>query len=236
MDDEPILRKIFTQWLNMAGCKLISEASDGEAALAALQEKPFDVLISDVRMPVMDGFTLVRRLAELDLGVPSIIFVSGFADIDLRQMFEFGVEAFLSKPFKREELIACVETALADRSALWLNPMNPSPRQTLTVEVRDIDRSQKGDHTGPDSLSLGRGGFTVHALEPLAMGGVAFTCRLPAGTLFNGSDLCGEGYVRWFSRADAHVGIEFAYLNPSCRAWVVEEIDTYRPCCFIPGR
>jgi hypothetical protein len=172
----------------------------------------------------MDGLTLIRRLRELGIVVPSIIFVSGFADIDIRQMFEFGVEAFLSKPLKREELIACVETSIADRSALWFNPMDVTPRQILSVDVAPVNE-----------FSLGRGGFRIKAAVPLALGAVAFNCRFPADALPSVSDLRGEGYVRWFSRADLVAGIEFAYLDPSCREWVLGEIGRIRPASFIPG-
>src|ERR1022692_2753340 len=105
VDDEPALRDIFTQWIEMSGCGAVRDASNGEAALAAILAEPVDILITDVRMPVMDGITLVRRLHELGIDIPSIIFVSGFVDVDLRQMYGLGVEAFLAKPFKREELI-----------------------------------------------------------------------------------------------------------------------------------
>lgn len=49
------------------------------------------------------------------------------------------------------------------------------------------------------------------------------------------SVLSGQGYVRWYSRADRMAGIEFAYLEPSCRQWVCEEIAVTRPPSFIPS-
>jgi CheY-like chemotaxis protein len=235
VDDEPMLCEIFTSWLTLSGCESVHEASDGEEALAFIQAQPVDVLISDIRMPKMDGLTMVRRLRELGTIIPSIIFVSGFADIDVRQMCEFGVEAFLSKPVQREEFIGRVETAIADRSALWLNPMSPSPRQIVSIEVAEIIHPQNGDQDGLNSLSLGRGGFKIQATGPLALGGVAFICRLPVDTRPSASDLRGEGWVRWFSRADRMAGIEFAYLDPSCRAWVLDEIARNHPISFIPG-
>ena len=48
-------------------------------------------------------------------------------------------------------------------------------------------------------------------------------------------ELAGEGYVRWRSRADSRVGIEFAFLDAGCRAWVLEEIAAAAPRSFIPS-
>jgi CheY-like chemotaxis protein len=234
VDDEPMLREIFALWLSMSGCESVYEASDGEEALASIHAQPIDVLLSDIRMPNMDGLTLVRRLRDLGIVIPSIIFVSGFADIDFRQMYDLGVEAFLSKPIKREELVACLETAISDSSALWSSPMDPSPRQTLNIDVADLARPYL-NQTGSSSFSLGRGGFRAHVAAPLALGGVAFNCGLSVDTHSPPVAFGGEGYVRWFSRADSIAGIEFAYLDPSCRAWILDEIARNRPHSFIPG-
>ncbi len=237
VDDESALREIFTQWVEMAGCAMVREASNGEAALAAIQAQPVDILITDVRMPVMDGVTLVRRLYELGIDIPSIIFVSGFADVDVSQMYHLGVEAFLSKPFKREDLIGSIEKSLADRSTLWLVPMDPPPRQSMSVEVVNLASSRAAGEPAVGSLLIGRGGFSVHVAAPLALGKVAFTCRFAVDSLDapNGRVLTGHGNVRWFSRTEQTVGIEFAYLEPGCRAWVLDEIRTADPHSFIPG-
>jgi len=112
VDDEPALCDIFTQWVEMSGCQSVRSAADGEAALAAILSCPVDILITDVRMPIMNGITLVHRLHERGVNIPSIVFVSGFADVDVRQMYELGVEAFLAKPLTRGDLISCIERAL----------------------------------------------------------------------------------------------------------------------------
>jgi hypothetical protein len=179
---------------------------------------------------------LVRRLYDLAIEVPSIVFVSGFGDVDIRHMYDLGVEAFLAKPLKREELIGCVERAIADRADLWLNPMTPPPRQSMQVEATGVVGSGGGSTADSKCLSFGRGGFGTQASAPLGLGPVAFSCRLPSDPLHGNANrvLAGHGLVRWFSRTDLTVGIEFAYLDPSCRAWVLDEIAASAPRSFIP--
>jgi len=226
VDDEISLREMFAKWLRASGCADVRVAADGEEALAAIQLAPIDVLITDVRMPVMDGVTLVRRLAEEGERVACIIFVSAFSDIDPREMYDLGVEAFLAKPFRLEELATALNHAIADRPTLWRTPMPIPPRQSVCFGA-DPD----GDDQATEYLRLGRGGFSAHSPEPLGLGKIAFRCCASSGQ----PELMGQGYVRWRSRVDHTVGIEFAYLDSPGREWVVEELFNESPRSFIPA-
>jgi len=191
-----------------------------------LQSESIDLLITDVRMPVMDGVTLVRRMVEIGMSLPSIVFVSGFGDVDRKEMYALGVEAFLSKPFDREELLGVIERALAERSSLWLTPMPVAPRQSMLVQAQDI-----GEGSSEESVHLGRGGFSAHYAGSLSLSKVAFQCSFPAKQ----RQLTGQGYVRWSSRADQTIGIEFTFLDEPCRSWLLEEIAAANPRSFIPS-
>ena len=220
VDDEPALREIFAKWLLCAGCGEVKTAGDGEEALATLDRERFNLLISDVRMPKMDGITLVRRLAERESTIPSIIFVSGFGDVDEREMYGQGVEAFLSKPLRMAELLLAIQRALAERSVLWLEPMESVPRQTLRIGAEDAA-----------GMRLGRGGFSVRCEQPLTLGKVSFATDGNAG----GNELKGQGFVRWRSKSDQRVGVEFSFLDQGSRGWVLEELSKETPRCFLPA-
>ena len=226
VDDEPDLLEIFKMWLERAGCSKVCTAKDGEGALTVLKDYPIDLLVTDVRMPLMDGITLVRCLAGLGKPIPSIVFVSGFGDIDQREMYALGVEAFLTKPLPPEQLIEVAERALAARSTLWLRPMSSAPRQSMHIWGDEISAT-----TGQHSICLGRGGFSAHYSGPMALGKVAFSCHFSSEK----REMAGEGYVRWRSRSDDKVGIEFAFLDASCRSWLLEEIAATSPQSFIPS-
>ena len=209
----------------MAGCQKVYTAKDGEGALATIKDRHNDLLVTDVRMPGMDGITLVRNLAELGTSIPSIVFVSGFGDVDAREMFGLGVEAFLAKPLPRGQLVQVAEMALAEPSTLWLTPMDSPPRQSLDITVEKIGETEE------DSIRLGRGGFSARYSGPSALGKVAFKCHFSSDQ----REMTGEGYVRWRSKNHDKVGIEFSFLDPNCRSWVLEEIAANNPRSFIPS-
>jgi YesN/AraC family two-component response regulator len=224
VDDEPMLRTIYERWLTMIGCGSVHTAADGRSALTVLESHPVDVLITDIRMPIMDGVTLVRHLARLPAPAPGIIVMSGFGDIDLREMYALGVEAFLTKPSLREALLEVMQNALAQRGNLWQTPMSVAPRQTMV-----IPNSTESRQDGEPMIQLGHGGFSTRYAEPLSLGKVSFQITE------RDRELTGQGYVRWNSRAEQSVGIEFTYLEESCRSWVVDTMALTSPRSFIPG-
>ena len=227
VDDEPDLLEIFEHWLKDAGCKNILSAANGEQALAlARATASIDLLVTDIHMPVMDGISLVRHVAELASVIPSVIFVSGFGDIGAREMYDLGVEAFLSKPIQRSDFLQAVETGLRERSSLWLVQMSAPPKQSMNIEALGFSATERKDY-----IQLGRGGFCAQYAGSLTLGKLSFHCSFPAQQ----PAMSGEGYVRWRSRTDETFGIEFSYLDPACRTWLLDAIATENPRCFIPG-
>lgn len=224
MDDEPDLREIYGFWLDAANCTRYYTAANGEEALTRLKTTHIDALVSDIRMPVMDGIALVRCVANLAQPVPCIIFVTGCGDVDQREMYSLGVEAFLVKGLDRADFIRVLQNVLEERSDLWLTPLAKVPRQSLIIHSEEL----RGTH-GANSIHLGRGGFSAHTDEPLTLGNVSFQCHFSSGR----AAMSGQGLVRWYSRSDQAVGIEFAFLDPSCRSWVLDEIAAANPRGFI---
>jgi CheY-like chemotaxis protein len=229
VDDEPALREIFAKWLRVAGCLNVLTAANGQEAFEILSHSKIDVLITDVRMPVMDGITLVRKLAAIEHRIACIIFVSGFGEVDLREMYDLGVEAFLAKPFRIEDLSQALANAVADRDTLWKNPLSPPPRQTLTL--RPDPPTEQNSEPGVN-FRLGRGGFSARSNDAVSLGKVTFDCP----TSSQHPALTGEGYVRWRSKVDLTIGVEFGFLEQPGRDWVVATIEEEDPRSFIPSR
>ncbi len=96
-----------------------------EAFLAARDALPVCCVVTDLRMPDMDGLTLVRRLAALEPAWPAIV-ISGHANpSDAVEITQAGALAFLVKPFPPDRLLAAVEGAFAPPPA---SPAIPSGR------------------------------------------------------------------------------------------------------------
>jgi two-component system response regulator FixJ len=127
IDDDAALRDSLTFLLRAAGLEAKSHASAG-AFLDSLPVAGIGCIISDVRMPGLNGIDLLRRLKELGIGVPVIV-VTGHGDVPLAvEAMKFGAIDFLEKPFDDEVLLASV------RSAMQLHA-GESRRQTERAET-----------------------------------------------------------------------------------------------------
>ena len=116
VEDEHMVRTVTERGLTRHGYKVMS-ASNGEDALELLASgEPVDLLISDVVMPLMDGPTMVRA-ARKDWPNLPILFMSGYAEEQLRKSIDIDNVAFLPKPFSMIELAEAVRTALATAPA-----------------------------------------------------------------------------------------------------------------------
>jgi len=104
-DDDPILREFATVHLSTPVAS-VETAADGEEAWARLVAEPFDLLISDIEMPNLDGFGLVARIrAEPRLAHLPIVMVTGREDIvSIDRAYEAGATAFATKPVNWRQL------------------------------------------------------------------------------------------------------------------------------------
>lgn len=104
VDDDPILQKLLNDLLTGQGYQVVL-AGNGKEALSMLESRPFDHVITDINMPVMDGLALLEALQERALAVPVIV-VSAFSDMEnVVRAFRLGASDFLAKPFRSEEEI-----------------------------------------------------------------------------------------------------------------------------------
>jgi len=225
-DDEPELLEIFATWLQRCHYRVLT-AANGAEALKLLESSTVDVLISDIRMPIMDGPTLVRRIQQSGRVIPSIIFVSGFGDIDPREMHALGVEAMIEKPLSRQTLLRALEDSIMKREELWLVPMPSVRRQAVSIDFTHPGRDMQAK-----LFEMGRGGCCFPCDLPLARGQ---TIDLTIRFAEDARCLQAHGEVRWYCRESALAGMAFRYLAPACRDWVFAAMNARMPRSFIPS-
>jgi CheY-like chemotaxis protein len=226
VDDEPFLRECYSRWLQMRGCRRVVTAANGQAALSLIERDPFDALISDIHMPLMDGLQLIRTLRERGIVIPSIIFVSGYLTENSAEIFDLGVECMLAKPFRSETLLREVETSLADRRDLWHTPMADNPGH----EVR-IERVTPGPTADSESICFGRGGFCAPISGGVQQGPVNFVITLADES----QEMRGQGNMLWYS-PQTHLGaVQMEYLHPDSRERLLQLVTTAKPGRFIPA-
>lgn len=116
VEDDESNRFVVQELLSEAGFE-VSAVAEGEAALASLASSVPDILISDINLPGMDGFTLAKSVRdEVKLRYIPIILITAQTERDyLAKGFERGANDFLFKPFRKNELLARVHAALVTK-------------------------------------------------------------------------------------------------------------------------
>lgn len=110
VDDESDVRKLALTVLKSAGHTCV-EASDGLAAIQCFFEQRPDLVLLDLGLPKLDGFTLLRRIREVS-DIPVIVLTARAAETEKVRVLNGGANDYITKPFSTRELLARVQVAL----------------------------------------------------------------------------------------------------------------------------
>ena len=114
VEDEELVRQGIVHAVDWESidCEVVGEASNGLAGLAVIKERKPDLIVADIKMPVMDGIDMVRALRE-DGIVSRVIFLTAYSDFRYAQhAVKLGAADYLLKPFRDGELETAVKRAL----------------------------------------------------------------------------------------------------------------------------
>lgn len=111
VEDDRELRELFSRVLTRHGYKTL-EAGNGEEALEVLDSEYIDVIVSDIMMPVMDGYELVRSLREADINIPVLMITAKDAFSDMERGFLSGTDDYMVKPVNVNEMVLRVGALL----------------------------------------------------------------------------------------------------------------------------
>lgn len=129
VDDERVIREILAEFLSLEGFS-VHTVEDGEKALTELRLHPYDLLITDLKMPKLSGLQLLEKIEAERLGVLTVL-MTGFGTVETAiEAMKKGAYDYLLKPFKVEEVIHVVERALYRQR---LQAENIRLREALTI-------------------------------------------------------------------------------------------------------
>ena len=115
VDDETVIREGLRRVLEGEGFAVVA-CSGGHAALENIQQGEFDLIITDLKMPGMNGLELLRNVQILQPGIP-VILITGYASVDTAvEAMKLGASDYLSKPFTPDVLMEKVRNALSRRA------------------------------------------------------------------------------------------------------------------------
>jgi DNA-binding NarL/FixJ family response regulator len=118
VDDEPGIRVSVKEYLQEVGGFDVQVASNANEALQMLEKQTPDLVISDVMMPLVDGYEFLKKLRDDPRfkNLPVIFLTARGMTTDRIKGYQAGVDAYLSKPFEPDELVAMVENLLGRRA------------------------------------------------------------------------------------------------------------------------
>jgi two-component system chemotaxis response regulator CheY len=163
VEDEPMLREIYRDELQEGGA-VVFEASNGIEALEVLKTKQFDLIITDLNMPKMDGVTLLKEIQKAELHTKTIIVFTGRSDLIRHSPYRRGATAVFDKPMAMGEIATLVKKIIdptSNRKHPRLIPQNPLSIEihhlgaTITMLIHDI--SEGGFFIENESVILGKG-------------------------------------------------------------------------------
>ncbi|HEX3892793.1 MAG TPA: response regulator [Terracidiphilus sp.] len=108
VDDSSVMRKIVERALRQAGLDslLVSEAGNGAEGLDLLRAKQFDLILSDINMPSMDGLEFLRQIEAQNLapGVPVVMITTESSEEHVKHAIQAGAKGYIRKPFTSEQV------------------------------------------------------------------------------------------------------------------------------------
>ncbi len=147
VDDEKNIREVIKEYAK-AENYLVDEASDGKEALEKLETNHYDILILDIMMPEVDGFTLLQNLSK-EKRIPTIILSARDEIYDKLQGFDLGIDDYVTKPFSPKELIARIKALAARSKRMELTTYEIDslkinvPAHTIKIDQKKVDVTPK---------------------------------------------------------------------------------------------
>jgi len=127
-EDEALIRMDIVETLREGGYEVVGEAANGEEAVAAAKEHSPDVVVMDIKMPVMDGITAAELIAKDRLA--PVVLLTAFSQTELvERARDAGAMAYVVKPFTPGDLIPAVEIAASRFAEI----------RALELEIADIN-------------------------------------------------------------------------------------------------
>ncbi|MBR5366349.1 MAG: response regulator transcription factor [Clostridiales bacterium] len=145
VDDEEMIRKLIAKYAVYEGHS-ITEAADGMEAIRLCREEQFDLMIIDIMMPELDGFSACREIRKFS-DIPIIMLSARGEEYDKINGFELGIDDYVVKPFSPKELMLRVNAVMKRAAAKASAPKEEEPEESKNEIVEFADGGLRADLT-----------------------------------------------------------------------------------------
>jgi two-component system, response regulator PdtaR len=140
-EDEALIRLDLKEMLEEEGYDVVGEAGDGEQAVKLAEELKPDLVILDVKMPVLDGISAAERI--VDQRIAPVVMLTAFSQRELvERAVDAGAMAYLVKPFAKSDLLPTIEVAVSRHAQLAALEKEVSDLQERLETRKVIDRAK----------------------------------------------------------------------------------------------
>ena len=150
VDDEPKIREVIREYAEFSGYEVV-EAEDGMSAIGLCKPNDYDLIIMDVMMPKLDGFSACKEIKKIK-DVPVIMLSARGEEYDKLFGFELGVDDYIVKPFSPKELMARINAVLSrfkaashsNQTTLKFDGLEINiPARTVSVDGKKVELTPK---------------------------------------------------------------------------------------------
>ena len=145
VDDEEMIRGVLREYVEFEGGTAY-EANDGMQAVKMCRDFDFDIIIMDIMMPRLDGFSAVKEIKKIK-DIPVIMLSARGEEYDKLFGFEIGVDDYVTKPFSPKEVMARINAVLKRRG-------NDENKDVLTFEGLTIDMAGRNVFVDGEKIEL----------------------------------------------------------------------------------
>ena len=233
VDDEPDLCEMLAFEFSVRGYRTF-QAPDGRRALDLLEKEPVSAIVSDYRMPNLNGLELVDHVKRKDPEEPVVVLITAYADVTLEEALHHGAEDLFSKPFRLSDLAETLRRLLIPPIKRWATAAHLRTLKNLDMNYPSFEAAK-----AEKRFDAGRGGFFMFLPEAMAFPGQ----RLAFSIAFDDAPwtlLRGAGIVRWSQSQsnpgpDCPAGLEIEYLDDNTREPYVQWIEDEAPRAYLPN-
>ena len=151
VDDERTIREVVRRYLELEGFA-VTEAETGPQALSILQSQPPDLVVLDIMLPGVDGFSITRRLRHpsefnplrIEGEIPIVLLTARTNEVDRVAGLELGADDYVTKPFSPRELVARVKAVLRRSSAGEAETESPVEFGAINLDPRSRSVTANG--------------------------------------------------------------------------------------------
>jgi len=133
VDDEPKIRAVIREYAEFSGYAA-SEAADGMEAVRLVRENDYDLIVMDIMMPKLDGFSACREIRK-EKDVPIIMLSARGEEYDKLFGFELGIDDYVTKPFSPKELMARINAVLTRHEKAAVRASEPLAFGGLVIDM-----------------------------------------------------------------------------------------------------